>query len=124
MVAPKKHLMGKHLHMWHVRYQAVTALLCFLFKEQKSTVFSLSEHTLLHYCTTKEATACSKQLIWKGSNLDVHSNNNDEDTPLHTPAWFGLPELLALYGGCCADVDSINSYMETPLITTDFWSLK
>ncbi|RXM32253.1 Ankyrin repeat and SOCS box protein 4 [Acipenser ruthenus] len=89
----------------------------------KVNSFSLSGHTPLHYCTTKEATACAKQLIWKGANLDVHSKNNDEDTPLHTAARFGLPELLALYVSSGANVDSINSHMETPLITATFWAL-
>lgn len=37
----------------------------------KVNSFSLSGHTPLHYCTTKEATACAKQLIWKGKNNNV-----------------------------------------------------
>ncbi|XP_041104840.1 ankyrin repeat and SOCS box protein 4 isoform X1 [Polyodon spathula] len=89
----------------------------------KVNSFSLSGHTPLHFCTTKEAIACAKQLILKGANLEVHSNNNEEDTPLHTAARFGLPELLAFYIGSGANVDSINSHKETPLITATFWAL-
>ncbi|MBN3325067.1 ASB4 protein, partial [Atractosteus spatula] len=84
---------------------------------------SLSGHTPLHYCITKESVDCAKQLILKGANLDRHSDNVDEDTPLHTAARFGIPELTALYIAHGAQVDSVNAHMETPLITAAFWAL-
>lgn len=50
------------------------------------------------------------------------SHNNEEDTPLHTAARFGIPELVALYLTHGATVDAINSLQETPLMTACFWS--
>ncbi|KAG7245048.1 hypothetical protein INR49_023614 [Caranx melampygus] len=58
---------------------------------------SLSGHMPLHYCITKESVGCAKQLILKGAQVNMPSHNNDEDTPLHTAARFGVPELVALY---------------------------
>lgn len=48
--------------------------------------------------------------------------NTDEDTPLHTAARFGVPELTALYLAHGADVDVGNSRLETPLITAAYWA--
>ncbi|XP_028672896.1 ankyrin repeat and SOCS box protein 4 [Erpetoichthys calabaricus] len=89
----------------------------------KINSFSMSGHTPLHYCITKESTACAKQLLWKGANLDIHSDNRDADTPLHTAARFGIPELISMYVAHGASVDSVNGHMETPLITAAFWAL-
>lgn len=50
------------------------------------------------------------------------SHNCDEDTPLHTAARFGVPELTALYLGHNAHVDVGNSRLETPLITAAYWA--
>ncbi|XP_076005975.1 ankyrin repeat and SOCS box protein 4 isoform X2 [Genypterus blacodes] len=83
---------------------------------------SLSGHTPLHYCITKESVACAKQLILKGASVNVPGDNNEEDTPLHTAARFGIPELTALYLAHGASVDAINSCQETPLMTAVFWS--
>ncbi|TNN72166.1 Ankyrin repeat and SOCS box protein 4 [Liparis tanakae] len=83
---------------------------------------SLSGHTPLHYCITKESVDCAKQLILKGANLDMPSNNNEEDTPLHTAARFGIPELVAIYLANGASVDAVNSLQETPLMTACFWA--
>ncbi|KAG2465004.1 ASB4 protein, partial [Polypterus senegalus] len=89
----------------------------------KINSFSMSGHTPLHYCITKESAACAKQLLWKGAKLDIHSDNRDADTPLHTAARFGIPELLSMYVTHGANVDSANGHMETPLITAAFWAL-
>ena len=51
------------------------------------------------------------------------SQNSDEDTPLHTAARFGIPELAALYLSHGGHVDALNSRLETPLITAAFWAL-
>lgn len=50
------------------------------------------------------------------------SDNNNEDTPLHTAARFGVPELLALYLAHGASVDAVNSLQETSLMTAAFWA--
>ncbi|XP_078146704.1 ankyrin repeat and SOCS box protein 4 [Centroberyx gerrardi] len=84
---------------------------------------SLSGHTPLHYCITRESVDCAKQLILKGGKVNMPSQNNDEDTPLHTAARFGIPELVALYLTHGASVDAFNSRQETPLITAAFWTL-
>ncbi|XP_072530946.1 ankyrin repeat and SOCS box protein 4 [Salminus brasiliensis] len=84
---------------------------------------SLSGHTPLHYCITHESVDCAKHLILKGADVNMASNNNDEDTPLHTAARFGISELVALYAVHSADVDAVNSRMETPLITAAFWAM-
>ncbi|KAM9838862.1 ankyrin repeat and SOCS box protein 4 [Aulostomus maculatus] len=83
---------------------------------------SLSGHAPLHYCITRESVDCAKQLILKGAKLDMASDNNEEDTPLHTAARFGVPELVALYLAHGASVDAVNSAQETPLMTAAFWA--
>lgn len=50
------------------------------------------------------------------------SQNNEEDTPLHTASRFGVPELVALYLAHRASVDAVNSLQETPLMTAAFWA--
>ncbi|XP_076864923.1 ankyrin repeat and SOCS box protein 4 [Brachyhypopomus gauderio] len=84
---------------------------------------SLSGHAALHYCITQESVACAKQLILKGAQVNMPSQNNDEDTPLHTAARFGVPELVALYVAHGADVDAANGRLETPLLTAAFWAM-
>ncbi|XP_030267258.1 ankyrin repeat and SOCS box protein 4 [Sparus aurata] len=88
----------------------------------KVNSLSLSGHTPLHYCVTAQAVDCAKQLILKGATVDVPSNSNEEDTPLHTVARFGVPELLGLYLAHGASVDVVNSAQETALMTAVFWS--
>ncbi|XP_044028719.1 ankyrin repeat and SOCS box protein 4 [Siniperca chuatsi] len=87
----------------------------------KVNSLSLSGHTPLHYCITRESVDCAKQLILKGAKVNMPSHNNDEDTPLHTAARFGVPELVALYLAHGAPVDAVNSLQETPLMTAAFW---
>lgn len=58
----------------------------------------------------------------EGADVNMPSNNKDEDTPLHTAARFGVPELVALYLGHGASVDAVNSLQETPLMTAAFWT--
>uniref|UniRef100_A0AAY4E2N2 SOCS box domain-containing protein n=1 Tax=Denticeps clupeoides TaxID=299321 RepID=A0AAY4E2N2_9TELE len=82
---------------------------------------SLSGHTPLHYCVTKESLHCAKQLILKGADVKW-LNNNDEDTPLHAASRFGVPELVGLYASNGANLDAVNSRQETPLITAAFWA--
>ncbi|XP_067907405.1 ankyrin repeat and SOCS box protein 4 [Heterodontus francisci] len=89
----------------------------------KVNSFSLSGHTPLHLCRTKESISCAKLLIWNGANLSLQANNDYKDTPLHTAARFGVPELVALYVDHGADVDSVNVYLETPLNTAIYWAL-
>ncbi|XP_031710000.1 ankyrin repeat and SOCS box protein 4 [Anarrhichthys ocellatus] len=88
----------------------------------KVNSLSLSGHTPLQYCITRESVDCAKQLILKGANVDMPSQNNEEDTPLHTAARFGIPELIALYLAHGASVNAVNSLQETPLMTACFWS--
>uniref|UniRef100_A0AAQ6IQI8 SOCS box domain-containing protein n=2 Tax=Anabas testudineus TaxID=64144 RepID=A0AAQ6IQI8_ANATE len=88
----------------------------------KINTLSLSGHTPLHYCITKESVVCAKQLIFKGAKVNVSSHNNDEDTPLHTAARFGVPELVSLYMAHGASVNAVNSFQETPLMTAAFWA--
>lgn len=56
-----------------------------------------------------------------GANVDMPSQNN-EDTPLHTAARFGIAELIALYLAHGASVNAANSLQETPLMTACFWA--
>ncbi|XP_061112256.1 ankyrin repeat and SOCS box protein 4 [Conger conger] len=84
---------------------------------------SLSGHTPLHYCITKESVDCAKQLILKGAHMDKHSENDDEETPLHTAARLGLPEHIALYISHGANVNAVNARSETALIVAAFWAL-
>lgn len=88
----------------------------------KISKLSLSGHTPLHYCITRESVNCAKQLILKGAKVNMPGHNNEEDTPLHTAARFGVPELVSLYLAHGAAVDAVNSLQETPLITAAFWS--
>ncbi|CAK6949621.1 ankyrin repeat and SOCS box protein 4 [Scomber scombrus] len=88
----------------------------------KVNSLSLSGHTALHYCITKESVDCAKQLILKGAKVNMPSQNNEEDTPLHTASKFGVPELVALYLAHRASVDAVNSLQETPLMTAAFWA--
>uniref|UniRef100_A0A673AQQ1 Ankyrin repeat and SOCS box containing 4 n=1 Tax=Sphaeramia orbicularis TaxID=375764 RepID=A0A673AQQ1_9TELE len=88
----------------------------------KVNSLSLSGHSPLHYCITTESVDCARQLILKGAHVDMHSHNNDEVTPLHTAARFGIPELVALYLIHGASVDALNSVQETPLMTAAFWA--
>ncbi|XP_035038126.2 ankyrin repeat and SOCS box protein 4 [Hippoglossus stenolepis] len=88
----------------------------------KVNSLSLSGHTPLHYCITSESVDCAKQLIFKGAKVNMPSYNNDEVTPLHTAARFGVPELVALYLAHGASVDAVNSLQETALITAAFWT--
>nr|XP_040044127.1 ankyrin repeat and SOCS box protein 4 [Gasterosteus aculeatus aculeatus] len=83
---------------------------------------SLSGHTPLHYCVNGASVDCAEQLILKGANVDTASQNNEEDTPLHTAARFGVPELVALYLERGASVNAVNSLQETPLMTACFWA--
>lgn len=58
----------------------------------------------------------------EGAEVNMPSQNNEEDTPLHTAARFGVPELVALYLAHGASVDAVNSLQETPLMTAVFWT--
>lgn len=57
-----------------------------------------------------------------GAKVNMPSHNNDEDTPLHKAARFGVPELVALYLAHGVSVDVVNSFQETPLMTAAFWA--
>ncbi|XP_073094908.1 ankyrin repeat and SOCS box protein 4 isoform X2 [Manis javanica] len=90
----------------------------------KLNCFSLSGHTALHFCTTPSSILCAKQLVWRGANVNMKTNNQDEETPLHTAAHFGLSELVAFYVEHGAVVDSVNAHMETPLAIATYWALR
>ncbi|KAF4100401.1 ankyrin repeat and SOCS box protein 4 isoform X2 [Onychostoma macrolepis] len=83
---------------------------------------SLSGHTPLHYCITQESLDCAKHLILKGANINMPSEEN-QDTPLHTATRYGIPELVDYYIAHGADINAVNGYMETPLITAAFWTM-
>ncbi|XP_056335869.1 ankyrin repeat and SOCS box protein 4 [Danio aesculapii] len=83
---------------------------------------SLSGHTPLHYCITPESLDCAKILVHKGAKLNMPSEEN-EDTPLHTAARYGLPETVAFYIAHGATINAVNGYRETPLITAVFWAM-
>ncbi|KAG5265006.1 hypothetical protein AALO_G00260410 [Alosa alosa] len=83
---------------------------------------SLSGHTALHYCITRESVDCARHLILNGADVNTAGQNSDEDTPLHTAARFGVPELTALYLTHGAEVNINNSRLETPLITAAYWA--
>ncbi|KAG8443120.1 hypothetical protein GDO86_011799 [Hymenochirus boettgeri] len=89
----------------------------------KLNSFSVSGLTPLHHCTTKESIGCAKELVWTGANVNLQTNNEIEETPLHTVCRFGIPELVAFYINTGAVVDSVNAYLETPLATTAYWAL-
>ncbi|KAG9469414.1 hypothetical protein GDO78_020565 [Eleutherodactylus coqui] len=89
----------------------------------KLNSFSVSGHTPLHYCKTKRSVRCAKELIWSGADVNLQSKNDTEETPLHTVARAGIPELVDFYVNHGAMVDSINSTWETPLATAVYWAL-
>ncbi|XP_077447436.1 LOW QUALITY PROTEIN: ankyrin repeat and SOCS box protein 4 [Stigmatopora argus] len=88
----------------------------------KVNSLSLSGESPLHYCTGKESVDCAKLLILEGANVSLPSHNNEEDTPLHTAARYGIPELVALYLAHGASVDLVNAFRETPLLTAALWA--
>ncbi|XP_070582929.1 ankyrin repeat and SOCS box protein 4 [Erythrolamprus reginae] len=89
----------------------------------KTNCYSLSGLAPLHYCTTKLSIPCAQQLIWKGADVNIRSNNQDEETPLHAVARSGIPEMVALYVEQGAAVDSVNAHRETPLSCAVYWAL-
>ncbi|OCT74018.1 ankyrin repeat and SOCS box protein 4 [Xenopus laevis] len=89
----------------------------------KLNSFSVSGLAPLHYCTTKESIKCAKELVWNGADINLQSNSDLEETPLHTACRIGIPELVAFYVNHGAVVDSINAYLETPLATAAYWAL-
>ncbi|XP_072910295.1 ankyrin repeat and SOCS box protein 4 [Hemitrygon akajei] len=89
----------------------------------KVNSYSMSGHTPLHLCKTKTSISCAKLLIWNGAKLNAQAENDYKETPLHTAVRFGVPELVALYVDHGADVNSVNIYLETPLITAIYWAL-
>ncbi|XP_069504655.1 ankyrin repeat and SOCS box protein 4 [Ambystoma mexicanum] len=90
----------------------------------KINCFTLGGHTPLHLCKTLESIPCAKQLIWRGANVNIRTANEMEETPLHTVARLGIPELVAFYVDHGADVDSLNAELETPLGTAAYWTLE
>ncbi|XP_028317118.1 ankyrin repeat and SOCS box protein 4 [Gouania willdenowi] len=87
----------------------------------KINSLSLSGHTALHYCITRESVDCAKQLILKGAKVNTASHDT-EDTPLHTAARFGVPELVNLFLAHGASVNAVNALHETPIMTATFWA--
>uniref|UniRef100_A0A4X1SYI5 Uncharacterized protein n=1 Tax=Sus scrofa TaxID=9823 RepID=A0A4X1SYI5_PIG len=74
--------------------------------------------------TKKCLNNCLPQSSLLGANVNMKTNNQDEETPLHTAAHFGLAELVAFYVEHGAIVDSVNAHMETPLAIATYWALR
>ncbi|KAM6275662.1 ankyrin repeat and SOCS box protein 4 isoform 2-T2 [Spheniscus humboldti] len=89
----------------------------------KLNCFSMSGQAPLHFCTTQTSMPCAQQLVWRGANVNIKTNNQDEETPLHIVARLGIPELVAFYVEQGAHVDALNAYMETPLACAAYWAL-
>ncbi|CAH2282444.1 ankyrin repeat and SOCS box 4 [Pelobates cultripes] len=89
----------------------------------KLNSFSVSGLAPLHYCTTRESIDCAKELVWSGANINLPTNNQMEESPLHTACRIGVPELVAFYVNQGAYVDSVNASLETPLATAAYWTL-
>ncbi|KAM3929715.1 ankyrin repeat and SOCS box protein 4 [Leptodactylus fuscus] len=85
--------------------------------------FSVSGHAPLHYCKTKQSVRCAKELVWSGAYVNLQSIDHIHETPLHTAARLGIPELVDFYVKNGAVVDSLNATMETPLATAAYWAL-
>ncbi|XP_066484649.1 ankyrin repeat and SOCS box protein 4 isoform X2 [Tiliqua scincoides] len=58
-----------------------------------------------------------------GADVNIKTNNQNEDTPLHTVARYGIPEMVAFYVEQGAVVDSANAHIETPLACAVYWAL-
>ncbi|XP_028927150.1 ankyrin repeat and SOCS box protein 4 [Ornithorhynchus anatinus] len=86
--------------------------------------FSLAGLAPLHTCTAPSSVPCAKQLVWRGACVNLKSNNQDEETPLHTAARCGLPDLVSFYMEHGALVDSLNAHLETPLALATHWALR
>ncbi|XP_005480289.1 ankyrin repeat and SOCS box protein 4 [Zonotrichia albicollis] len=89
----------------------------------KLNCFSMSGQAPLHFCTTRTSMPCAQQLLCRGANVNIRTNNKDEETPLHVAARLGVPELVAFYVEQGAQVDALNAYMETPLACAAYWAL-
>ncbi|XP_049640645.1 ankyrin repeat and SOCS box protein 4 [Suncus etruscus] len=90
----------------------------------KLNSYSLSGQAALHYCTTPSSIHCAKLLVSRGANVNVKTNNYEEETPLHTASQFGLSELATFYVENGAIVNMVNAYMETPLAVATYWALR
>uniref|UniRef100_A0A8D0HAJ7 Ankyrin repeat and SOCS box containing 4 n=1 Tax=Sphenodon punctatus TaxID=8508 RepID=A0A8D0HAJ7_SPHPU len=89
----------------------------------KLNCYSLSGFAPLHFCTTRNSISCAQQLIWRGANINIKTNNHNEETPLHLVARHGIPELVAFYVEQGAEVDAVNAHKETPLSCAVYWAL-
>ncbi|XP_020640875.3 ankyrin repeat and SOCS box protein 4 isoform X2 [Pogona vitticeps] len=89
----------------------------------KTNCYSLSGLAPLHFCTTKLSMSCAQQLIWRGADVNIRTNNQDEETPLHTAARCGIPEMVSFYVEHGAMVDCGNAHRETPLACAVYWAL-
>lgn len=56
--------------------------------------------------------------------MNLKTNNQDEETPLHTAVHFGLLELATFYVEHGAKVNCMNAHMEAPLGTAAYWALR
>lgn len=61
--------------------------------------------------------------IQTGADINIRSNNQDEEMPLHTVARCGIPEMVAFYVEQGAVVDGANAHRETPLSCAVYWAL-
>lgn len=67
---------------------------------------------------------CLSQSPFLGANVNVKTNNYEEETPLHTASQFGLSELATFYVENGAIVNMVNAYMETSLAVAAYWALR
>nr|XP_034985584.1 ankyrin repeat and SOCS box protein 4 isoform X2 [Zootoca vivipara] len=59
----------------------------------------------------------------QGADVNIRTNNQEEETPLHTVARCGIPEMVAFYVEQGAGVDCQNAHRETPLACAVYWAL-
>ncbi|KAB0376070.1 hypothetical protein FD755_012713 [Muntiacus reevesi] len=99
------------------------SLLLSSFQISKDSKFG---HQSIYFCSScvPEEPHRIQRLDIVRANVNMKTNNQDEETPLHTAAHFGLPELVAFYVEHGAVVDSVNAHMETPLAIATYWALR
>ncbi|XP_030643155.1 ankyrin repeat and SOCS box protein 18 [Chanos chanos] len=70
--------------------------------------------TALHLCRTPQSLRCAKALVRHGAKVNL-SSEEEEETPLHVAARFGLPHHAQLYLRYGASVNHTSSSGESPL---------
>lgn len=94
----------------------------------QSFTISLGSRALAESCPNGDSVPLiiiffSHNLSLAGANVNIKTNNQDEETPLHIVARLGIPELVAFYMEQGAQVDALNAHLETPLACAAYWAL-